>query len=405
MVRMEWTFEEFFDNGGTTEFIDRVAGSLGIHASTIKIVSVYEGSLTVNYGVENDNEEELAAAKAAQTEAFATGSMDLGAPVLDVAQSVTSDATTKAEATISSDDSTSTTTTTSTSSESVEQETATESIISGGVVTAEGYEPIVITAGYATADQETEREVYIPDVSIVEDKTIIENMINTQFTVDSNGNTVMNMEEQVDTNNKSTVIVAVTVSIVILLCIAYAMRVLYRRMNAEELEKMDIKIKQEEIHMTKMKSVNRHKKKVDEADDVIDAVRDSNMKLKGELAVSRVEEDEFEDQYNPLHDFQVFGIGNDRIGGNQTLQEKMNLADEGSSDAEEDDSDNGNYDVPDTKKGPEYVAAGKKQGKATENADNTLDSDVANMTGNRQTVSPMSGSSGQKSDVAMKSEA
>lgn len=85
MVRMEWTMDEFFDNGGTTEFIDRVAGSLGIHASTIKIVSVYEGSLTVNYGVENDNEEELAAAKAAQTEAFATGTMDLGAPVLDVA--------------------------------------------------------------------------------------------------------------------------------------------------------------------------------------------------------------------------------------------------------------------------------------------------------------------------------
>lgn len=65
MVRMEWSMDEFFDNGGTTEFIDRVAGSLGIHASTIKIVSVYEGSLTVNYGVENDNEEELAAAKAA----------------------------------------------------------------------------------------------------------------------------------------------------------------------------------------------------------------------------------------------------------------------------------------------------------------------------------------------------
>lgn len=74
----------------------------------------------------------------------------------------------------------------------------------------------------------------------------------------------------------------------------------------------------------------------------------------------------------------------------------MNLADEGSSDAEDDDSDNGNYDVPDTKKkGPEYVAAGKKQ--AT--ADNTVDSDVAIMTGNRQTVSPMSGSSGQKSEA------
>lgn len=31
--------------------MDRVAGSLGIHASTIKIVSVYEGSLVVNYDI------------------------------------------------------------------------------------------------------------------------------------------------------------------------------------------------------------------------------------------------------------------------------------------------------------------------------------------------------------------
>jgi len=78
--------DEFFSSGGTTQFIDRVAGSLGIHASTIKIVSVYEGSLVVNYGVENDNEEELAELEEAQTEAFATGGIDLGAPLIDVAQ-------------------------------------------------------------------------------------------------------------------------------------------------------------------------------------------------------------------------------------------------------------------------------------------------------------------------------
>jgi len=57
MVRMEWTMDEFFNNGGTTKFVDRVAGSLGIHASTIKVVSVYTGSLVVNYDivVEDDN--------------------------------------------------------------------------------------------------------------------------------------------------------------------------------------------------------------------------------------------------------------------------------------------------------------------------------------------------------------
>jgi len=51
---MEWTMNEFFDNGGTTSFIDKVAGSLGIHASTIKVVGVYTGSLVVDYEIEPD---------------------------------------------------------------------------------------------------------------------------------------------------------------------------------------------------------------------------------------------------------------------------------------------------------------------------------------------------------------
>lgn len=55
MVRMEWSVDQFFENGGTTAFIDRVAGGLGIHASTIKVVSVYEGSLVVNYDIVVDD--------------------------------------------------------------------------------------------------------------------------------------------------------------------------------------------------------------------------------------------------------------------------------------------------------------------------------------------------------------
>jgi len=51
---MEWTMNEFFDNGGTTSFIDKVAGSLGIHASTIKVVGVYDGSVVVDYEIEPD---------------------------------------------------------------------------------------------------------------------------------------------------------------------------------------------------------------------------------------------------------------------------------------------------------------------------------------------------------------
>jgi hypothetical protein len=52
---MEWTLDAFFKEGGTTSFMDRISGSLGIHASTIKIVSVYEGSLVVNYEITSDD--------------------------------------------------------------------------------------------------------------------------------------------------------------------------------------------------------------------------------------------------------------------------------------------------------------------------------------------------------------
>jgi len=48
---MDWSLDAFFSQGGTTTFIDNIAGSLGIDTSTIKIVSVYEGSLVVNYAI------------------------------------------------------------------------------------------------------------------------------------------------------------------------------------------------------------------------------------------------------------------------------------------------------------------------------------------------------------------
>lgn len=84
---MEWSFDEFYAEGGTTSFVDRLAGSLGIHASTIKVVSVFEGSLVVNYEIAPTKEEPLSLEdlKKKQTEKFAEGKVDLGAPILDVA--------------------------------------------------------------------------------------------------------------------------------------------------------------------------------------------------------------------------------------------------------------------------------------------------------------------------------
>jgi len=107
---MEWTFNDFFAKGGTTSFIDRLTASLGIHASTVKIVSVYDGSLVLNYDLAPSKEEplDLKAIEKKQTEKFATGKVDLGAPILDVAAGK-------------------------------------EKVVNDGIVSAKGFKPVVIT--------------------------------------------------------------------------------------------------------------------------------------------------------------------------------------------------------------------------------------------------------------------
>lgn len=137
----------------------------------------------------------------------------------------------------------------------------------------------------------------------------------------------LDQEETVATNNSSTVIIAATGTIVVLLGVGYCMRVVYTRMNEEELEQQAAKVQQEEIYMAKIQS---KKSKVEDIDAVIDEYRhhgDSNVKLKAGMAA-----DELEEQYNPMHDFAVFAVGDNKVGGNQTLQQKMNLADVSESD-------------------------------------------------------------------------
>ena len=83
---MKWTLDEFFSGGGTTTFVDRITASLGIHASEVKVVSVYEGSLVVNYevSVPDDDPVALAELNDKQNEALASPDLDLGAPVMEV---------------------------------------------------------------------------------------------------------------------------------------------------------------------------------------------------------------------------------------------------------------------------------------------------------------------------------
>ena len=72
--------------------------------------------------------------------------------------------------------------------------------------------------------------------------------------------------------------------------------------------------------MTKVRDRRLTKGKFDEIDGVIDQVRSSEINAfdtAHKLAVSV--EEQLEEQYDPRHDFAVFGVGNGRLGGTQTL--------------------------------------------------------------------------------------
>jgi hypothetical protein len=90
-VRMEWTLGEFYSDGGTTRFADRMAAVLGIDVSRVKVVAVYEGSVIVDFFIESKTSSDEDASEAQSeleelTNAIKTkvASADFGAPILGV---------------------------------------------------------------------------------------------------------------------------------------------------------------------------------------------------------------------------------------------------------------------------------------------------------------------------------
>ena len=219
-VRMEWTIEDFYSKGGTTALVDRISSVLGIHASQIKVVSVYEGSLVLDYEINASEEDEesgtttdaLAEVKAKQTEAFATGGIDLGAPILDVAVVV---ATTDTSAAASE----------STSSNTVEK------VISDGVVTAAGYDPITITVTETNAAQ---RQEWNPDVDITEDAdTVYQDMvIKKEVYKDPSVNTINKLDEE---GNSGSMAIAVVVGVILAILLIVGIRICYLKANSDKL--------------------------------------------------------------------------------------------------------------------------------------------------------------------------
>lgn len=88
-VRLNWTMKEFYADGGTTKFVDRIAASLGIKAANIKVVSVYMGSVIVDFAVIEDTTKSLSqnggmdAIQTTLTTMLVAKSINLGAPILN----------------------------------------------------------------------------------------------------------------------------------------------------------------------------------------------------------------------------------------------------------------------------------------------------------------------------------
>lgn len=54
-VRLSWTLDEFYAEGGVNTFTDRVAGSLGIPSWRVRTVAVYEGSVIIDFFILGDS--------------------------------------------------------------------------------------------------------------------------------------------------------------------------------------------------------------------------------------------------------------------------------------------------------------------------------------------------------------
>lgn len=151
--------------------------------------------------------------------------MDLGAPILDVQASVSVSAPT----------------TTSTASSS-----KVESIISGGVVTAPGYDPIVIAV--SNEEPEVEGGVFVPDIPIMQVDnyyTVNEDQVvdKTQVVTHVNkfeGEDVIEIKDRETTiiegtDNTAVLIVIVAGALILLVLLVLSIRFIHNKIRAEKL--------------------------------------------------------------------------------------------------------------------------------------------------------------------------
>jgi len=288
--------DEFFADGGTTSFVDRLTASLGIHASQVKIVSVYEGSLVVNYELEADDTDALAELEATQNDMFASGSVDLGAPVLEFAAAVATSDT-----------------------------------------SASSYEPVTITVPDYVADNVADAGEFNANIDIVTEENVSYNNVTIKIEKDpesvfsykqqtvvvEGGPEIIHLDREKD---PYVIIVPIALSVIIVLLAAVACRYCVNRskrdfMDAEKRAKRakDFKITPEphsgdilgEKELAELKQL-----KANLGDDLNKGYGSVNRASNANsIRYDAQNLDEYEIQYDPNNDFAIFGIGNQAMGG------------------------------------------------------------------------------------------
>jgi hypothetical protein len=294
-VRMEWTLDDFYAEGGTTKLIDRISASLGIHASSIKVVGVYEGSLIIDYNIytTGDSIMELDMIKATQTDLIATNHNYLGAPILDFEQN-------------------------------------TEPVVSDGVVSAAGYEPIVLSITITNADaapetiKDTQKQfeqedsasedgTFSPDIEIIESPYVQEKKAEVSLAEGSD----------------YSVLVIVSFSCVLIFLLACAIKLFLNILKKQAID---------------AQAIQRVKKNFDnqiKPNDFLELPNSKNGPASNrstdhsqQFNTQTKMVEEYASQYDANHDFAIFGTGDKAQGGMQSLAMKMNMADENMSTAD-----------------------------------------------------------------------
>lgn len=166
--------------------------------------------------------------------------MDLGAPILDV------------QASVSVSD---------TSSSAAQSTAKVESIISGGVVSAPGYDPIVIATPTSTAPV-VEGGVFVPDIPIMqvdnyytlnENKTVDRTQVITHINSFDGGEIVQIKDKEITiiegTDNTAVMICVIAAALILLVLLIMGIRFVCNKIKAE-------KIKQEQIRTAQLKYNN-----------------------------------------------------------------------------------------------------------------------------------------------------